>query len=1172
MRTGIQILAFIFIITIVAVSCFNIDTAEVLSFKKNEKSHFGLKVKQYSAGSERGVYVTSPLEETEGRKAGGVFKCPIDFNNKIKCTQIDLDPGEGQLPGTAYPIVTLAQNMDTMVACQQRKGRQHRSTTEELNGVCFLFEKGSHTQTFTNITKNAQMSLLEKNTNNNNNVGRVEPLINDIIYAKSPKSALGNANNNNNNNNLQDDGDTGTEIAIVLDGSGSISKEDFQKAKDFISNMITMFWEKCLECQFAVVQYGDIIQTEFDIQESRNGRSILQKVKDIQQVGNVTKTASALLHVLDSIFTEEHGSVETATKIILVLTDGDIFWDPVDINDVMNKPQMTNIERFVIGVGEAFEKDKALKTLKTIASQGEEHLLTVDDYSKLQGLLTSLQQKIIGIEGTKGDALEFELAEAGFSAHLKTKESMILGAVGAFDWSGGLMLYQINAQPHKIIFLNETKEKASEASYSYLGYSVTTAERKHTSLYISGAPRHSNVGKVLIFEKDIRTYRLSQELKGEQIGSYFGSELCSVDIDFDNYTDLLMVGAPFYHIKGEEGRVYVYRLNDEGHHKLFDTLEQPQYPFARFGYSIANIGDISGDGYKDIAIGAPLEGHLENPDSFGSVYIYNGESNGIRTTPSQRIRASTIKKAPRYCPYFGLSIDGGLDLTNDEYPDIAVGSLGSLIILRSRLVVQLKASVDLTPKIIPVINTNTSLTARLCFTITPFKQKEFVKSHLYYAVDLDVEMKQKRIEFRKGDSGKGKLFLVNDNCSDHVLTVLPCTDCFTSIKIKVSYTLDSDLNRDLPAPILDVYDHAHNHTYFEIPYEKDCNNKPVCIPNLKLTTKLSGNELIVGYTRDLIMTFSLVNFGDGSYLTTMMVTFPKTLQFKMVKTPVFPVIKCSPPEMLPPLCSVMSCSIGYPVFNKSSAEFSIIWQLEEVRFPTKNAVISLNVSNINDGSKPLNVQRDLLVKHSFTAIVTGPKTGIFVNVSEESAQSVDIQYTFHVNGENQFHVPLTLDLQMPVKIKGFNIGTLKAIQKTQNPTQCKNETKPCRSELPIATAKKSLEPCMCVNIQCKMTDDREDITVTAELSLPELNKLIQDTQELIVTGEILYDDSLYRNLKDGYHKAKIPITLLKLEIINTLPVIIGSTIGGILLLLLIIVILVKCGFFKRKYKTAEQDE
>lgn len=42
----------------------------------------------------------------------------------------------------------------------------------------------------------------------------------------------------------------GTEIAIVLDGSGSIEPEDFQRAKDFISNMMKNFYEKCFEVGF----------------------------------------------------------------------------------------------------------------------------------------------------------------------------------------------------------------------------------------------------------------------------------------------------------------------------------------------------------------------------------------------------------------------------------------------------------------------------------------------------------------------------------------------------------------------------------------------------------------------------------------------------------------------------------------------------------------------------------------------------------------------------------------------------------------------------------------------------------------------------------------------------------------------------------------------------------
>lgn len=47
-----------------------------------------------------------------------------------------------------------------------------------------------------------------------------------------------------------------------------------------------------------------------------------------------------------------------------------------------------------------------------------------------------------------------------------------------------------------------------------------------------------------------------------QIGSYYGSEITSVDTDGDGVTDILLVGAPMYFSEGRErGRVYVYSLS-----------------------------------------------------------------------------------------------------------------------------------------------------------------------------------------------------------------------------------------------------------------------------------------------------------------------------------------------------------------------------------------------------------------------------------------------------------------------------------------------------------------------------------------------------------------------------------------------------------------------------------
>lgn len=44
-----------------------------------------------------------------------------------------------------------------------------------------------------------------------------------------------------------------------------------------------------------------------------------------------------------------------------------------------------------------------------------------------------------------------------------------------------------------------------------------------------------------------------------QIGSYFGGELCGIDIDQDGETELLLIGAPLFYGEQRGGRVFIYQ-------------------------------------------------------------------------------------------------------------------------------------------------------------------------------------------------------------------------------------------------------------------------------------------------------------------------------------------------------------------------------------------------------------------------------------------------------------------------------------------------------------------------------------------------------------------------------------------------------------------------------------
>uniref|UniRef100_A0A8C2KKU8 Integrin, alpha E, tandem duplicate 1 n=1 Tax=Cyprinus carpio TaxID=7962 RepID=A0A8C2KKU8_CYPCA len=195
-----------------------------------------------------------------------------------------------------------------------------KSVTEDLNGDCKLM---------------------------GNPTGKVE-----LNHAE-----LVNNNNNNNNNHYQGrwtGQDAGTEIAFVLDGSGSIDHDDFQRAKDFIYNVMFNVWKTCFNCDFAIVQYGQEIRTELSLLDSKDPARALLKVKEIQQLGKLTMTASAIHHVLTDIFIPENGSKKNSKKIIIVLSDGKILGDPMKLTDVLNMPQMKGVTRYSIGVSVLF--------------------------------------------------------------------------------------------------------------------------------------------------------------------------------------------------------------------------------------------------------------------------------------------------------------------------------------------------------------------------------------------------------------------------------------------------------------------------------------------------------------------------------------------------------------------------------------------------------------------------------------------------------------------------------------------------------------------------------------------------------------------------------------------------------------------------------------------------